>query len=202
MICRAIKISFFLLLVIAHVSYGQEEDDDNPIESEVDVIEIEDLDGEDENDEENVTGSDITSKIKIQDIIEARNEYRYAAFGRPDPFVQPIFTLGNLQEVTAGDSEVPMISSLQKYNLGQLKVVGIWQLSSGPFRAMVMTPNQQGIIIRKDDPIALGKVLKIDNKQVVTRQYKIRDDGSREFADITLLLRKEYSTDVKAGDKK
>ena len=53
MIYRSIKISFFLLLVIAHVSYGQEEDlEDNPIESEVDVIEIEDLDGDEENDEE------------------------------------------------------------------------------------------------------------------------------------------------------
>lgn len=162
--------------------------------------------------------------VTIENIVEPTGEYRYASFGKPNPFMPPLkFTedsLGvdgdmspasdlataaitsavNIPTVTAPATdkagvsasgkphEIPVVSTLQKYPLGNLELKGVWQLDTGEKRAIVMTPNKEGIIVKVSDPISAGKILEINRDHLVVRQYRLREDGVREFSDHNLYL--------------
>ncbi|MBC7660508.1 MAG: pilus assembly protein PilP [Chitinophagaceae bacterium] len=132
--------------------------------------------------------------MKIRDIIEPTSEYTYASFGKPDPFSMPIserpkdtgadkvsqvpidMQVGNSKEIT-------VVSPLQNYPMGSLKVMGIWQKADGEMRSVILTPKNESIVVKVGDPISSGKVLAIDKKEIVVRLYKIRKDGVRDYED-------------------
>lgn len=163
------------------------------------------------------------TSVTIENIVEPTGEYRYASFGKPNPFMPPLKLIeegagpdGDMNPasdlamagITAavntppGDAtaekgvdgvsgrsqEIPVVSTLQKYPLANLELKGVWQLDNGEKRAIVMTPNKEGIIVKASDPISAGKVLEINRDHLVVRQYRLREDGVREFADQNLYL--------------
>lgn len=156
--------------------------------------------------------------VTIENIVEPSSEYHYASFGKPNPFLAPqpksesemLETESTVSTPASDDSaislssipapaqgpaavsgamqEIPVVSTLQKYPLARLELKGVWQLDTGDRRAIVMTPNKEGVIVKMEDPIAAGKVLDIKRDRIVVRQYRIRDDGVREFSDENLYL--------------
>ena len=129
--------------------------------------------------------------IKIRDIVEPTSEYTYASFGKPDPFVMPAFDTNKGNEgdqnplnLAAGTvKEISISSPLQGYPISDLKIKGVWQLANAEMRAVVLTPKNEGIVIKTGDPISSGKVLQIEKEAIVVRLYRLRKDGIREYDD-------------------
>jgi len=137
-----------------------------------------------------VSGDDVTDRLRVENIIEPPNEYRFAAFGRSDPFLPPLIE----EEITPGAPrlngfEVPITSGLQ-VPLDQLKVEGIWVLPDREMRTLIRTADRnQGIIAKVGDPIGLaGKIFDIKKDMVIARQFELHEDGSRTFEDKILYL--------------
>jgi len=127
-------------------------------------------------------GNDITDAVIVEDIIVPNGEYRYASFGKPDPFSPPQFK----EKAVSQSEEIPILSPLQ-VSLDRLNVSGVWELDDGTKHALIQTEDGQGIITTVGDPIGpSGKVTDITDQGVYTRQYKFRNDGSREFSDVML----------------
>lgn len=136
---------------------------------------------------------------KIRDIVEPTSEYTYASFGKPDPFAIPDFVkaleTSEADEEAAGGGgesaggigpsgkEIAIQNPLQAYPIEALTVKGVWQLASGEMRAVILTPKNEGIVIRDGDPISSGKVLHIDKDFITVRLYRLRKDGVREYED-------------------
>jgi len=171
----------------------------------IEVIDLKDINFEEKESEwkSRTEADEDNEQISIIDeIIENTNDYSYAGFKRPDPFREP--TIDDLkkaymiQEVRFKDipdalidengKEIPMVSPLQYHELHTLKIKGIWVNSKGEHRAMILTPDNEGVIIKKDDPISAGKVLDIDQEKVLVRQYKVLFDGSRTYEDLGMYL--------------
>lgn len=161
-------------------------------QEEVDVLDLSDMDLEKETIVlEDVKQENIDSEeLKVEEIVEPKNDYRYASFGKDDPFAQPpIKNMMNTQKdqgPASSNSEIPMISPLQAFPLDQLAVKGVWVLQNGEARAVIMTPKKEGVIVKKEDPISAGKVLDIRKDRILVRQYQLREDGSRTFNDIEM----------------
>ena len=81
-----------------------------------------------------------------------------------------------------------MVSILQGYPLSDLTVKGLWQVASGETRAIVLTPRNEGVVVKEGDPIASGKVLSIKRDQLQVRLYRLRSDGVREYEDVSLKI--------------
>ncbi len=166
------------------------------------------------------SGEDLSGVVRVEDIVEPPAEYHYAAFGRPDPFQPPSAQLTQqMRQARGGELQygIPVVNSLQ-VPLDQLTVRGIWQLSNGERRALVIVLPQdllnagangrggftqrplggrgnaageaeEGVVAKVGDPIGpSGKILEILSDRVVTRQYKLQRDGVRAFDDISLFL--------------
>jgi Tfp pilus assembly protein PilP len=133
---------------------------------------------------------DVGRSIKIREIVEPSGEYSYASFGRPDPFMQPEISLDPAmgQGFNPMSSELAITSPLQRYPLSDLNIKGVWQLSSGQTRAVVLTPKNEGVVVQEGDPISSGKVLSIKRDQLVARLYRLRSDGVREYEDVTMKI--------------
>ncbi|MGE0173000.1 MAG: hypothetical protein AB7T49_09455 [Oligoflexales bacterium] len=129
----------------------------------------------------------VVDSLSIEDIVEPQADYHYAAFSKPNPFLAPnldqTFDPANL----AG-TEIPMVNALQNYPLNTLSVKGIWQLPTGERRAIIMTPKKEGVIVQPGDPISAGKVEAIEKDHIVSRQFRMLTDGSRQFEDKELYL--------------
>lgn len=145
---------------------------------------------------------EVSEDVSIERIVEPSSEYRYSSFGKSDPFLKPTMKM-TIQESTSADSdttsiagkEVPMVSPLQAYPLDELEVKGVWVLEDQSTRAIVMTPKKEGIVIKVGDPIAAGKVLQLTRSKLVVRQYRLRDDGVREYEDISLPIGLQSDSD-------
>jgi Tfp pilus assembly protein PilP len=137
---------------------------------------------------------------KIKDIVEPTSEYTYASFGKPDPFAMPDFTKGLDAKAAADEAaeaadtgpmssmgpagkEIAIQSPLQAYPIDALVVKGVWQLSTGEMRAVILTPKSEGIVVKNGDPMSSGKVLQIEKESIVVRLYRLRKDGVREYED-------------------
>jgi Tfp pilus assembly protein PilP len=141
---------------------------------------------------------EVTKGIRVEDVVEPPSEYHYAAFGKPDPFIPPM--IASLSQEVAGPSglEVPIVSPLQRFPVNELRVVGIWQLSSGERKALVMTPGEggaggggpQGIIVRNGDSIGnrAGKILAIGETVITVREFRLAADGTRQYEDVQMLM--------------
>ncbi len=182
--------------------FGLSQDQEEPATSDLEEIE-EGIPIEEEEDEMSQwqsvpEGQETLGGLSIQQIVEPPVEYHYSAFGKPDPFKSP--TKEEIAEarkaenealgsgVSAASAEIPIISPLQQYPLDVLAVKGIWLLTDGRKKALIMTPKKEGFIVEVGDPISAGKVTEIFKTHVVVRQYRIRRDGSREFEDEELYL--------------
>jgi Tfp pilus assembly protein PilP len=135
---------------------------------------------------------DMGSSVKIREIVEPSGEYSYASFGRPDPFTAPAALMdpgtNAGASVTPEGSEIKIISPLQRYPLTDLNVKGVWQLSSGETRAVILTPKGEGVVVKEGDPISSGKVLSIKREQLTVRLYRLRADGVREYEDVAMKI--------------
>ncbi|RYZ58367.1 MAG: hypothetical protein EOP07_07270 [Proteobacteria bacterium] len=153
---------------------------------------------------------------KIKDIVEPTSEYSYASFGKPDPFQEPNFDTGKdlAPETTDADApagmgrgmgsgfkEIAISSPLQAYPIDALTIKGVWQLASGEMRAVVLTPKNEGIVIKNGDPMSSGKVLQIEKESVIVRLYRLRKDGVREYEDKRVIFASETRL-AKAGSIK
>lgn len=128
---------------------------------------------------------DISSSVKIEDVAETKGEYHYAALNKEDPFVPPLLMTKPEKQVEFYPEEIPVISPLQKYLWNSLKVVGIWRIPSGEQKALVMTPDQVGVIARVGDAFGNsgGKIVDVTNNSIIVREYRMLPDGTREFED-------------------
>ncbi len=135
---------------------------------------------------------DVGNSVKIREIVEPSGEYSYASFGRPDPFTAPAALMdpgtSAGASVTPEGREIKIISSLQRYPLSDLNVKGVWQLSSGEVRAVILTPKNEGVVVKEGDPISSGKVLSIKREQLTVRLYRLRSDGVREYEDVAMKI--------------
>lgn len=141
---------------------------------------------------------EVTKGLRVEDVVEPPTEYHYAAFGKPDPFVPPMITAREQDVATVSSLEVPIVSPLQAHELSALSLVGIWQLSSGERKALVMAPpstrveggRAQGIIVRNGDPIGKngGKILAIGETYLTVREFRLAVDGTRQYEDVTMQM--------------
>ncbi len=135
---------------------------------------------------------DMGNSVKIREIVEPSGEYSYASFGRPDPFTAPAALMDPGTNagapVTPEGSEIKIVSPLQRYPLSDLNVKGVWQLSSGETRAVILTPKGEGVVVKEGDPISSGKVLSIKREQLTVRLYRLRADGVREYEDVGMKI--------------
>lgn len=136
---------------------------------------------------------EVSALVKIDEIMENSGDYHYAAFGAPNPFARPESIVSGLankdtDEISINGVEIPMVSSLQRFAIDRLKLNGIWQLDNGERRALILTPENEGVIVKINDPIAAGKVIAIEDKRLKTRQFSIRNDGVREYSEVDLYI--------------
>jgi hypothetical protein len=130
-----------------------------------------------------IAGVDVSTWFELENVSDPVGIYRYSSFGKADPFVAPIE-----QSIPESQTslEIPIVSPLQ-VGIGTLKVVGLWSLEDGTRRALVLTQAGQGIIAKVGDPIGLsGKILDITPSGIISRQYRLRSDGAREFSDTSI----------------
>ncbi|MDA9951226.1 pilus assembly protein PilP [Oligoflexaceae bacterium] len=153
--------------------------------------------------------ADITNDVDVQEIVEPSTEYRYASFGKRDPFVPP-FGRFQIFSPNRGKSrfEIAVVNSLQR-PLDDLQVIGVWQTESGDFNALIRvsdtsleanerTPGRtesttdtgsEAVVAKIGDPIGpSGKITAIADDRVETRQFFIEQDGTRKFEDVFLYL--------------
>lgn len=133
-------------------------------------------------------------KIRVEDIVEPLSEYRYAAFGKGDPFIPPLMTEEVVSKVINA-VEIPLLSPLQQFELRDLSLVGVWQLANGERKAMIMTPSgaadsTQGIIVRGGDPVGKrgGRILAIGDNFLTVREFQLGEDGTRQFSDQQMFM--------------
>jgi Tfp pilus assembly protein PilP len=140
------------------------------------------------------SGDDITGDIKTEKMGQSDKDYTFSDFGKQDPFVPPKITLAD--DETQG-SEGTM---LQKYSISDLKLVGLLKSHQGEKKAIVMTPDDEGIIIKKGDLIGKsgGKVIDFEDKGIRVRESYLNSNGNKEFKDFTLQI--PESNDVKTAE--
>ena len=159
---------FVLLLVICSgLGFAEEASDDSTDDNVQDVIDK------------------LEAGVRIDDIVEPTAGYHYSSFSKKDPFSYP---------TTDSLSDDDFISSrLQKFDVTSLQVVGIWKLSTGISRALVLTPDNEGIVVSVGSSIGKnnGEVLDIARRKIVVREYTITPDGTRQFNDINMPIAKE-----------
>lgn len=129
---------------------------------------------------------ELPPNTRVEDITEPSADYHYAGFGRPDPFQPPV----SIQAVVPDAVEIPIVSPLQRYPLKDLKLVGVWMRSRGDRKALVMTPSNEGIIVKPGDPVGSGggKVLSIGESWMLVREFLIAEDGTRQFSDSRIIF--------------
>lgn len=162
-----------------------------PPEEESDTTEIKEKRWDSYSEKGGGVAEEITKGVRVEDIIEPPSDYRYAAFGKGDPFLPPLITEDARM---ANPLEIPIVSPLQRYKLADLKMVGIWQLPSGERKAMIMTPSDndisQGIIVKSGDPIGQrgGRILGIGDDYLTVREFTLSPDGTRQYEDQQMFI--------------
>ncbi len=124
----------------------------------------------------------LESSIQIDDIIEPSASYRYSSFNKRDPFAYP-----DREEIF--DDEFA-ISKLQHHDVSSLKLVGVWRLSTGISKALILTPAGEGVVAVIGDPIGQnnGEVMEIGRNKIIIREFLMTTDGTRQFNDMDMFL--------------
>jgi Tfp pilus assembly protein PilP len=140
----------------------------------------------------NSAAQDVTMGVRVEDIVEPPTDYQFAAFGKGDPFVPPLYLKEDI--VSAVDPiEIPIISPLQRHPIASLVVAGIWENAGSERKALILIPDAAGpvgIVSRKDDPIGIngGRILSIQKESVTVREFRLAPDGTRQYDDKQLVL--------------
>lgn len=126
----------------------------------------------------------ITSSVKIEDIIESSTEYTYSSFGKSDPFVPP------MMNDLISKVEIPITSSLQKFDIASLSLTGIWLSKDGQSKALIVTPEGEGIVSKIGDYIGQkgGEIIAIEDSKIKVREFIPTPDGSRQFIDMDMYI--------------
>lgn len=131
-------------------------------------------------DSNNQENKDNYDQISIRDIVEPNVDYRYAAFDVPDPFVPPVVT------PPAERKEADAVVALSQFQLSALQVVGIWEISPGVRKAFVKAgKNGNGVTLVVGDSIGSegGEVVNIEPDHIRVREFRLSEDGTRQFRD-------------------
>lgn len=125
-------------------------------------------------------GTDITKQTKVEDIIPSAKEYSYVSFNKPSPFIPPLLS-SNMK-----GSETSLVSVLQRQRIDQIQVVGIWTLENMERKALVITDEDEGVIVAVGDLIGKkgGKIVAIEPDHIKIREFNRAPDGTRQFEDI------------------
>ena len=142
----------------------------------------------------------------IEEFLETTEVYKFAGRDKADPFIPPIGTVDNYTVSTTAAldaEEIPIVSPLQYHGVRALAVTGIWQAEDNRWKAMIETPDQQGIIAQNGDPIGNsgGHVSEIGPNGVKVREYTLKKDGSRLYSDFVIGMASDVpvETEVAAG---
>jgi type IV pilus assembly protein PilP len=109
--------------------------------------------------------------------------YRYNPEGKRDPFLSPFYR--QPEQVAPEEAKTP----LQRFDLGQLKLVGVILENEEP-KALIEDSGGLGYIVTKGTPIgSKGGVIKaIEPKRVVVEEYEIDFYGKRQAQERELPL--------------
>lgn len=159
------RLLIFIFLIFSSTLWGVAKDDANSTEVKT-------------------SSNDVTSEVAVREIIPVDQEYHYSSMSKPNPFVPPLMSAFLAKET------VPVENSLQKFPLQVLTVVGIWSLKNGIRKALVITPESEGIVtaIGKNIGRRGGKVVAIRDDSILVREFSLASDGSRQYEEITLWL--------------
>jgi len=159
-----------------------------------------------------VVGVDITKDLNIEEITEPSIDFQYVSYGKDDPFVPPmtlnedgssksLHALGTGKKTRRDiDSlEIAIVNNLQKHELTKLKVVGIWQGSSGVRKALVMAPSakegangiaEEGVVVTKGTQMGNrgGKVVSIGPDRVIVEEFVLLHDGKKHYKPTSIYL--------------
>jgi type IV pilus assembly protein PilP len=115
--------------------------------------------------------------------------YSYDPKGRPDPFLSIIEASKKEREV---QKKKKSLKPSESYDVPDIKVIAIAQDKSR-YYAMVQLPDKKYFTIREGMSLGLneGKVIRIDSRRVVVREYVKDFKGVIQPKDIILKLRKE-----------
>lgn len=143
---------------------------------------------------------ELPPNTRVEDVVEPTADYHYAGFGKPDPFTPPVF----VRSIVPDAVEIPIVSPLQRFPLTALKLAGVWARGSGEKKALVLTPTQEGIIVKVGDMVGNGggRIMSIAENSVVIREFLIANDGTRQFADSSLTFEDGFSQSPNASEKK
>ncbi|MCX6124605.1 MAG: pilus assembly protein PilP [Proteobacteria bacterium] len=141
----------------------------------------------------------VSTGVQVEDIIEPVESYRFSGLDRPDPFIAPVKLVEASKAHSIDSEEIPIISPLQYHDLKTLMVTGVWETERGKWKAMIETPDRQGIITKLQDAVgnSAGRVTEISPNGVLVREYRLRKDGSQEFNDRMIAMAKESDSGEK-----
>lgn len=124
--------------------------------------------------------------VRVDDIVEPIAGYHYSSFSKRDPFSYPTVDKLSTEEFIS--------SKLQLYDVSSLRLVGVWKLSTGISRALVLTPSNEGVVVSVGSSIGQnnGEILDIARHKIVIREYTITPDGTRQFDDIDMTIEKYF----------
>lgn len=117
-------------------------------------------------------------------------EYNYNPVGKRDPFRSFV-----MEELSPDTKRV--VTPLQRFDLDQLKIIGIiWGISSP--RAMVVTPDGKGYVVQKGTLIGKnwGKVSRITQDEVIISEEYRDFEGRLIVTEVPLRLPKEEALDL------
>lgn len=140
---------------------------------------------------------DITHEVPIEELNpDGILGYHYASFGKPDPFLPPLLTNKLERDTTLVDE----LTVLQSYSVNELAVAGIWKLTNGESKALIMTPKSEAVITKIGEKIGKkgGVVVDITPIAVIVREHSYAPDGTRIFTDTSMALG-DYVVDSKSG---
>lgn len=129
-------------------------------------------------------GVDVTKEVKVQRHRGKEHEYHYSSITKPNPFIPPLIS------TLMARLELPVESSMQKYSLAEIKLVGIWTLRNTSMRAMMITPNGEGGVMSKGSSIGRrgGKITEIDENSITVREFSLSSDGTRQYEDFKVWI--------------
>jgi Tfp pilus assembly protein PilP len=138
----------------------------------------------------------MNSVLKVEDIVEQGERYQYSGHDKPDPFLAPIQLVEAKKQVLDSE-EIPIISPLQYFDVKALQTKGVWEAEAGNWKAMIETPDQQGIITKLGDPIGNsgGRVIQVSTNGVLVREYKLQKDGTQAFSERLVPMAKDSNVD-------
>lgn len=134
--------------------------------------------------ETKTSGSDVTKEVAVENIISPEQEYHYISMAKPNPFIPPLVSS------LMARLEIPIENSLQKFNLQDLKVVGIWTLRNTERKAMILTPTNEGVVVIIGSLLGRrgGKVTEIDDSSITVREFSLASDGTRQFEEAKIWI--------------